>query len=123
MEVTIHVRNMELSDRLQEYVQKRVSKLDRYLDVLDQATVELRYVESARSAADRQVAQLTVRGKSVLLRAEGRADDIYPAVDSVLEKIQRQIDRYKGRHWKARGDGQSLGERLARDEQPKGPTG
>ncbi|HLE04571.1 MAG TPA: ribosome-associated translation inhibitor RaiA, partial [Anaerolineales bacterium] len=110
MEVIINVRNLELTERLKEYVEKRVSRLDRYLDVLDEAIVDLRVVETARSAADRQIAQLTVRGKSVVLRAEDRADDIYPAVDSVLEKVERQIERYKGRRWKSRGDGRSMGE-------------
>ena len=123
MEVIINVRNLELTERLKEYVEKRVSRLDRYLDVLDEAIVDLRVVETARSAADRQIAQLTVRGKSVVLRAEDRADDIYPAVDSVLEKVERQIERYKGRRWKSRGDGRSMGELLARDEQESDEAG
>ncbi len=116
MEVVINVRDLELTERLQEYVEKRVSRLDRYLDVLEEATVDLRSIETARSAEDRQVAQLTVRGKSVQLRAEHRSDDIYTAVDSVLEKIERQIERYKGRRWRSRGDGRSMGELLAKDE-------
>lgn len=123
MEVVINVRDLELTERLQEYVEKRVSRLDRYLDVLEEAIVDLRFVETARSAADRQVAQLTVRGKSVLLRAEHRSEDIYAAVDSVLEKIERQIERYKGRRWRSRGDGRSIGELLAKDEQESGEAG
>ena len=61
--VDIHVREMELDDRLRDYVESRVSKLDHYLDILDEANVDLRHARTARIAEDRQVAQLTVRGK------------------------------------------------------------
>jgi putative sigma-54 modulation protein len=105
IQVVINVRNMDLSDRLREYVTKKVAKLDRYLDSLEEAKVDLTYIKSARSAKDRQVAQLTVRGRGVLLRAEERTDDIFASVDAVLDKIYRQIERYKGRRWRGRGDG------------------
>ncbi len=107
VQVEIYARDVDLNDRLRDYITKRVSKLDRYLDVLEEARVDLRYVKSARNASDRHIAQLTVRGKSVLLRAEQRTDDMYASVDSVMEKISRQIERYKGRHWNRRGDGRS----------------
>jgi putative sigma-54 modulation protein len=113
VDVEITVRNLELDERLQEYVEKRVSRLDRFLDVLQEAKVDLTFVKTARSAADRQVAQLTVRGKGVVLRAEERSDDIYASVDAVLDKIYRQIERYKGRHWRTRGDGRPLSEAVA----------
>jgi putative sigma-54 modulation protein len=89
-------------------VTKKVEKLDRYLDAAEEARLDLSYVKSARSANDRQVAQLTVRGKGVLLRAEERSDDIYASVDAVLEKMQRQMERYKGKHYRNRGDGRSI---------------
>lgn len=107
VQVEINVRNMELSDRLREYITKKVAKLDRYLNALEEAQVDLTYVKSARSANDRQVAQLTVRGKGVQLRAEERTDDIFASVDVVLDKIYRQIERYKGKRRRSRGDGRS----------------
>lgn len=103
VKVEINSRNIELSDRLQDYVSKKVSKLDRYLDVIEEAKVDLSYAKSARDAKDRQVAQFTIRGKGVLLRAEERTDDIFASVDAVLDKIYRQIERYKGRRWRKRG--------------------
>ncbi len=107
VKVEINTRNLELSDRLRDYVTKKVTKMDRYLDILEEAKVDLSYAKSARNANDRQVAQLTIRGKGVLLRAEERTDDIFASVDAVLDKIYRQIERYKGRHWRNRGDGRS----------------
>ena len=115
--INIHVREMELDDRLKDYVESRVSKLDHYLDILDEATVDLRHARTARSVEDRQVAQLTVRGKGALLRAEERTADIYASVDAVLAKIQRQIDKYKGRRWRARGDGRKMAEILSKESE------
>jgi len=108
VEVIINVHEITLNERLEDYVTKKVSKLDRYLKILEEAHVDLTQTKSARSASDRQIAQITVRGRGMMLRAEERSDDIYASFDSALEKIGRQIERYKGRRWKKRGDGQTL---------------
>ena len=103
--VTIQGRDFSISPRLHEYVEKKVGKLDRYLPSAHEARVELAEVKSARSATDRFVAQLTVPTRGAVLRAEERQDDIYAAVDAVLDKMQRQIERYKGKHVRGRGNG------------------
>jgi putative sigma-54 modulation protein len=107
LEVEIYGRNMEVTERITDYVQKKVTKLDRYLNGVEEARVDLAYVKSARSAADRQVAQITVRGRGIILRSEERADDIYSALDTALEKLQRQMERYKGKRHRGRGDGRT----------------
>lgn len=110
LEVNIFSRNMSVSDRLNDYAIKKVSRLDRYLNGIDEARVDLSYAKSARNASDRQVAQITVRGKGFILRAEERADDIFAALDVAVDKMQRRIERYKGKHYRGRGDGTSLAE-------------
>lgn len=110
LEVEIYGRNMEVTERIEDYVTTKVSKLDRYLQGIDEARVDVAYVKSARSAADRQVAQITVRGKGFILRSEERSDDIFSAFDTAMEKMQRRIERYKGKHYRGRGDGRSAAE-------------
>jgi putative sigma-54 modulation protein len=107
LEIEIYGRSIEVTDRIQDYVTKKVSRLDRFLPGIEEARVDLAYVKSARSAADRQVAQITVRGKGFILRSEERADDIYSALDTALDKMQRRIERFKGKHYRGRGDGKS----------------
>jgi putative sigma-54 modulation protein len=58
--------------------------------------VELR-VEDTKAAQDRQICQVTLRTDRTILRAEERSDDIFTAIDAVLTKVYRQIDRYKGK--------------------------
>ena len=115
-------RNMRLTDNVRDYVEKKAAKLERFLQEIDEIRVELSHIKSARSALDRQVAQITVHGKGFILRSEERADDIHAAFDAALEKVQRQIDRYKGKHYHGRGDGRSAAEVLE-EELPVDETG
>ena len=107
LKVDIYGKNIDLNDRMHDYVSKKVSKLDRYLTEIEEARVDLGYNKSARNAADRYVAQITIRGRGFILRSEERADDIYAGVDTALDKMQRRIERYKGKHFHGRGNGKS----------------
>jgi putative sigma-54 modulation protein len=110
IDVQVYGRNIEVTDRILDYSKKKVAKLDRFLNDIDEARVDLAYIKSARSASDRQVAQITVRGKGYILRSEERSDDVFTALDSALEKMQRQMERFKGKRQKGRGDGKPASE-------------
>jgi len=97
LNVGIYGKNLDVKEDVQDYVEKKVSKLDRYLQGLDEARVDLAHIKSARQAGDRFVAQITIQGKGVILRSEERADNIHTAVDIAIEKIQRRIERFKGK--------------------------
>ena len=96
MEVTIHGRNLDITPRLEDYVEKKVGRLDRYMANINEVRVDLA-VEKTRSMADSQVAQFTVHSKRAILRAEERSDDIYASIDACIDKLHRQIERYKGK--------------------------
>jgi putative sigma-54 modulation protein len=105
MELIIKGRNMEVTDRLRDYVDQKIGRLDRYLPTITEAWVELS-MEGTRAAQDRQVCQVTVRSNGVILRAEERSDDMFYSIDTVLDKMYRQIARYKGRRenrWRGTG--------------------
>ena len=105
LEVAIFPKNMDMTDRINEYVNKKILKLDRYLSDIEETRVDLDYQKSARNPSDRQVAQITIRGRGYILRTEERSDDIFAAVDLALEKMQRKIERFKGKRTRGRGDG------------------
>ncbi len=105
VQISIQGRDLSITPKLREYVEKKVGKLDHYLPTLTEARMDLADVPSARSVADRHVAQLTVRGPGMVLRAEERKDDLFTAVDAVMEKMHRQIERYKGKHMRGRTEG------------------
>lgn len=107
--VDVQARNIRLTDSIKSHVEQRAAKLDHYLPQIEEADVELTHHKSARNANDRNVAQITARGKGLILRTEERADEVLTAFDTALDKLHRQIDRYKGKHYHGRGNGQSVG--------------
>src|SRR5512147_2268638 len=96
MEIVVRGRNVSITERVQEYVEKKIGKLERYLPIIDEARMELSQ-EETRSAQHRMIAQLTVRSRGRILRAEERDQDLFAAIDLVTEKMQRQITRFKDR--------------------------
>ena len=96
MDLSIKGKNVEVTDRLNDYVEQKIGKLDRYLPTITEVWVELSK-EGARAAQDRQVCQVTVRTNGTMLRAEERSDDMFTSIDAVLDKMYRQIARYKGK--------------------------
>ena len=119
IEVRITGRNAHISKKLRAYAEKKVGKLDHYLPELTEADLELDVHETARTAEDRQVAQLTLRTRGRILRAEERSADMFASIDMVLEKIGRQIERYKGkreRRWLAGRGEERVAEILQAEE-------
>lgn len=110
VQIEIKAREMEINDRLNDYVVTKAEKLERYLDGIQRAIIELSYAKSARQASDRHIVQITVIGKGFVLRAEERSDDIFVSYDSALEKLHRQIEKYKGKRDRRRGDGTTVSE-------------
>jgi putative sigma-54 modulation protein len=108
--VEIQARNIRLTEKIEGYVNKKAGNLDRYLPSVELARVELSHHKAARDANDRSVAQITVFGKGFTLRAEQRTDEALAAFDQALDNMHRQIERYKGKHYRGRGDGRSAAE-------------
>ncbi|MBT3241340.1 MAG: ribosome-associated translation inhibitor RaiA [Chloroflexi bacterium] len=118
IQIDIKAREMEVNDRLNDYVVSKAEKLERYLDGITKATIELTYVKSARQVSDRQNVEITVSGKGFVLRSEERSDDIYVAFDSALEKLHRRIEKFKGKRNRKRGDGLTVAESVYESFEP-----
>ncbi len=97
MELIIRGRNIEITDQIETYARKRIARLERFLPTISQAELELAQ-ENTRSRDQRQIAQLTLRmTPGILLRAEERHADLLAAIDLVVDKMERRIERFKGR--------------------------
>ena len=82
--IEIFTKNLELNDRLNDYVVKKVEKFEKFLEEVDDCRVDLSHIKTARNASDRHVAQLTLRGKGFILRSEERSDSMFSAVDAAV---------------------------------------
>lgn len=109
MKIVVKGKNVKISDELQSNIEKKVSKLDRYLDNILDAKAELT-LESTRNINDQHVVQLTITRNGTLLRAEERGLDYYTALDAALEKMQNQIKRFKDKRHDRKKEGPSAAE-------------
>jgi putative sigma-54 modulation protein len=113
MQLSITGRNVEITDYTRSYVNKKMQRVERHLPDLTEGRIELT-TESTRGAEQRNVAQVTLRAGGKILRGEERAADLFTAIDMVMEKVVRQVDRFKEkrlqRHRKkgAREDGEPI---------------
>ena len=104
MELQIVAKNVELSEMARDRVQRKITKLSCHLRNITDAKVEI-YHEGTKSPQQRYVAPVTLVSDGTILRGEERAADIYTALNGVIEIIDRQIERYKGKLYnKSRGN-------------------
>ena len=100
MEFIVKSRSGKVTERQQDYIREKIGKLERYLDRISKVTVEVSE-EQRRSEGYMHRAQVTLVGDhGILLRAEQHAPDLYSAIDTVHDNLQRQIQRYKDKHWR-----------------------
>ncbi|MDO8749882.1 MAG: ribosome-associated translation inhibitor RaiA [Dehalococcoidia bacterium] len=98
MELLITARNLELNDSIEAYIQKKFAPLGRRLRGIGEAKVEIQR-QATRSAQDNVVVQVTLSVNGTLLRAQERAATVNAAVDVVAQALDRQVMRYKERHF------------------------
>lgn len=96
MEISISHRNVEVPTPLRQAVDEKVGHLDRYLGRIERA--EVRFVEEPhRRVAEREICEVTLVGRGNVVRARAMAGDAMAALDTVMDKLQRQLERRKGR--------------------------
>jgi len=96
MEIAISHRNVVVPDELRRAVDEKVGHLDRYLEFLERA--EVRFVEQPhRRVSEREICEVTLVGRGTVVRARAMSGDAMAALDTVMDKLVRQLERRKGR--------------------------
>ncbi|AEF95381.1 sigma 54 modulation protein/ribosomal protein S30EA [Desulfotomaculum nigrificans CO-1-SRB] len=116
MKVQVRGKNIDVTPALRDYVEKRLGKLEKFLDNIGEAQATL-VVEG-----DAQKIEVTIPVNGMLLRGEEATGDMYSAIDLVVEKMERQISRYKGKINRRNGRnpaGDVAGGEKIEDETPK----
>jgi putative sigma-54 modulation protein len=108
MQLQLKGRNIELSDSLRAYAEKKLAKLDKQLHELTKVEVELA-VEKNPSIAENQVAEATVWLKGHTLRASEASRDMKASIDELTEKLLRQIKDTHDKRRRRRGPGKREG--------------
>lgn len=89
MQISFTFRNMDTGEWLKEYVEKKLTRIERYIDKPVNASVVLA-VEKFRN-----VAEINLSAKGINLQGREEAKEMTLAVDNVIDKVERQIKKYK----------------------------
>lgn len=93
MKITLRGKNIEITEAIEEKVGEKLSKLDKYFIVSE--NVEAKVL--VRTYPYGQKIEVTIPTEYVLLRAEVVDQDLYNAIDLVIDKLEGQIGKYKTR--------------------------
>jgi putative sigma-54 modulation protein len=91
MQISMTFRHMDPTDAMKDLIKDKVEKVKKYLRGPVEASVVLsieRYL---------QVCDITINANGRAYKGHEETDDMYTSIDKVMEKIERQIDRRKGR--------------------------
>lgn len=99
MDVIIQGHNIKVTDALETHTRKKLDKLDRYLPNIAELRVDLSH-ERTKRGEDMTIAQITIRHtRGAILRAQEKSPgDINIAINAAVDKMYRQIQRFKGKN-------------------------
>jgi ribosomal subunit interface protein len=96
VDIAVLGRKETVPDEVRAIAQAKVAKLGRLNPVLERAEIRLTVNRIAPSAGD-HVCEVVVTGHGHTVRAKAVAHDLLQAVDSVVAKLEHQVERLKGK--------------------------
>ena len=106
MELQITGKNIDISPEVRQYIERKLDKLGRHLHKIMESKVEISE-QKTKSPQQHFVVQVTIDSNGTLFRSQERGENLVSAIDRVVEIMDRQIKRYKGKLYK-KGRGSSL---------------
>ena len=91
MKISVRGKNIEVTPALVDYAEKKISKLDKHFDKSTDAQVVLSVIR------DEHIVEVTMYFNGLILRGEESTSDMYASIDMVLDKLERQVKKYKTR--------------------------
>ncbi|MDB5046473.1 MAG: hypothetical protein JWQ08_2523 [Deinococcus sp.] len=96
-------RNVEVTDAMRDYVEEKLTRLDRYSDQITDARVTLT-VREVRDSGRRNRVEVQLNVPHGIIRAEEHHADMYAAIDKASDVLERQLRKFKTRFLKHRTD-------------------
>lgn len=91
MKISIRGDKIKVTEAMNNYVVEKLKKIDKYLDNPDEVSANV----VVRVEKQGQKVEITIPLKNFMLRAEETQEDIYSAVDTIIDKIERRIRKNK----------------------------
>lgn len=90
MKITTVGKNIEVTPALKNYAEEKVRKIAKYFNGNPPETQVFMHVEK-----NRHIVEVTAYVDGLILRGEEATHDMYASIDGVMEKIERQVRKYK----------------------------
>jgi putative sigma-54 modulation protein len=90
MQVTVIGRHIEATEALKQYATEKFSRLDKYLPKTVQVVVTISVVKKVH-----HIAEAVIKSNGLLIQASEETEEMYSAIDLLIEKIERRVRRYK----------------------------
>lgn len=91
MKIEIVSKNYQVKEQLNEVIEKKVARLDKYFD---EDSVCKIYLKAEKRESKMEIA---INYKGSFIRAEAKGENFYDTIDIVLPKIERQIYKYRSK--------------------------
>ena len=92
MRTIVSGKNVEITEALGQRIEKKLSKLDRFLTEEEEVQVRL-----SQERGGRNTVEITIAFDGIILRAEETSSDMYGSIDKAVDIIVRQIRRHRTR--------------------------
>ena len=89
MQISISGHHVDITDSMHHYVSEKVEKIVRHFDHVTKTNIILQ-VEKKR-----HMAEATINAKGAMIHASSTSDDMYAAIDSMVNKLDRQVLKHK----------------------------
>lgn len=101
MEIIFKSKNFFLTPSVEDYVQKKIKTLEKFLKNFNQETIKFE-VEVGRTtyhhrSGDIFRAEINLSLGGRLLRAESEQDDLFAAIDEVRDDLEQEIKKFKAK--------------------------
>ena len=93
MEIIIHGNKVKITKAMNDYVEEKLEKLEKYLENSENVRASV----IVKVKGHEQTVEITIPLKSFILRSEETKDDFYAAVDKTIDKLERQLRKNKTR--------------------------
>ncbi len=93
MEINVQTIRFEATDKLQDYIQKRISKLDKFSADIKRADITLKLVKPETAVNKHASLRLVMPGAELF--TEKTCDTFEEALDLCAETVLRQLQKYK----------------------------
>ena len=94
MRAIVKGKNVEVPERVRQYADKKLARIERLLDDRSDATVEI-WTEQHRSAQDSHIVEITLVIDGQTLRSRAAGPTYQAGIDTVIDKIERRAIDYK----------------------------